>query len=68
MWRSGSMSRHPKFQALLECLAGAAEGRDSWHAIVFCRTREATRTLAALLQAQPELQGVQVGGWGSGEG
>ncbi|KAI7838087.1 hypothetical protein COHA_008096 [Chlorella ohadii] len=38
----------------------SAEGRDSWHAIVFARTREAVRTLAALLQGLPELPGMQV--------
>ncbi|PRW32572.1 type III restriction enzyme [Chlorella sorokiniana] len=57
---SGAMTRHPKFQALLTCLAEAAEQRDSWHAIVFARTREAVRTLAALLQGRPELAGMQV--------
>ena len=58
------MTRHPKFQALLTCLAEAAQQRDSWHAIVFARTREAVRTLAALLQARLELPGMQVGGRG----
>lgn len=56
------MTRHPKFQALLTCLADAAQQRDSWHAIVFARTREAVRTLAALLQGRPELPGMQVSG------
>lgn len=30
---------------------------------MFARTREAVRTLAALLQGLPELPGMQVGGW-----
>lgn len=55
------MTRHPKFQALLKCLAEASQERDSWHAIVFARTREAVRTLAALLQGRAELPGLQVG-------
>ena len=57
--RSGGLARHPKFQALVRCLQEQAAGRDAWHGIVFCRTREAARTLARLLQAAPELQGAQ---------
>ncbi|EFN54011.1 hypothetical protein CHLNCDRAFT_58365 [Chlorella variabilis] len=54
----GLLSRHPKFEALRDFLL-EYRGADTFHGIVFCRTREAVRSLARLISDTPDLQFVE---------
>jgi hypothetical protein len=58
---AGALSRHPKFAALKDLLLSYTD-QDSFHGIVFARTREAVRSLTSLIQASPELQFLEVSG------
>lgn len=61
---AAELSRHPKLTALRGLLAEYAD-RSSFHGALFVRTHEATRCLASLLAAAPDLRFLQVGvgGW-----
>ncbi|KAI7843234.1 hypothetical protein COHA_003068 [Chlorella ohadii] len=54
----GTLGRHPKFRALAEFLRHYG-AQQSFHGILFARTREAVRSLTQLLRTVPELEGVQ---------